>query len=249
MAENGDDGKNPPGNVVDITAPQTKAIPAKKGQKPLKGARPDEMSNMHPSPSELSVREKAVNYQYLKGKMREDGIKPPGYRWGRPSKYDPIFIELMEEFFNIPVDRGEEVDAVDNEGNSFTKVIRVVNRFPTLSRFALIIGITRETMYAWAHEVDEDGELRYPDFSHAYMRAKDAQDAIMTEGGMGGAYEARFSTLAAKNIIGWKDKVESTGETKIVDAVDWAALEARFEQAMALAEERRQSVISRNRDS
>lgn len=116
----------------------------------------------------------------------------------------------------------------------------ITNTFPTLSRFASKIGVTRDTLYEWAHGRNTDGTPKHPDFSYAYARAKDLQDALLTEGGMMGVYEPRFASLAAKNVIGWKDQVETTGEV-VHSGVDTKKLDELYlagaEKMKAMREE------------
>jgi len=123
---------------------------------------------------------------------------------GRPSLYREEFADQLVEFFNISPTR--EVTVRDKNGDE--KVQELPNKFPTLARFATIVGVTRETLHDWATSTNEDGELKYPEFSYAYKRAKDFQEAILVEGTMNGAYIPSFAIFTAKNVLGWRDKTE-----------------------------------------
>jgi hypothetical protein len=131
---------------------------------------------------------------------------------GRPSDYRPEFVSEMISYFDIEVERVIEVDVQDKDGKTRTEQKVVANTFPTLTRFAAKIGVTRQTLHDWATAKEKDGSPKYPDFSYAYARAKDSQESLLVEGGMAGVYEARFAVFAAKNLAGWKDQVETTGE-------------------------------------
>jgi hypothetical protein len=68
--------------------------------------------------------------------------------------------------------------------------------------------VTRDTLYEWSTAKTEDGELKHPDFSYAYKKAKEYQEAILVEGAMANAFHANFAIFTAKNVLGWRDKFE-----------------------------------------
>jgi hypothetical protein len=104
---------------------------------------------------------------------------------GRPPKYRKEFVDQLLDYFNQPV-----------------------GQFPTLARFAAMIGVSRETLHDWATAKNPDGTHRNPPFSDAYKRAKALQEANLVEGAMTGVYNPTFSIFTAKNVLGWRDKVE-----------------------------------------
>jgi hypothetical protein len=123
---------------------------------------------------------------------------------GRPPKYTDDFADQLIEYFNVSPTR--EVTVKDKNGNETTQVLPGV--FPTLARFAANIGVCRDTLHDWAHAKDVSGNLRHPRFSDAYKRAKALQEANLVEGTMAGAYNSTFAIFTAKNVLGWRDKVE-----------------------------------------
>ncbi len=124
---------------------------------------------------------------------------------GRPTKYKPEYAAMMVEFFSQSPTR--EVTVRDAKGNERTEILP--GTFPTFARFATNIGITKETLHDWAtQKVLETGELRYPEFSYAYKKCKDLQESNLVEGTIASAYNSTFAIFAAKNLIGWKDKIE-----------------------------------------
>jgi len=124
--------------------------------------------------------------------------------FGRPTLFREEFAQQLIDYFNI--DAYTEKVELNKDGNPV--VIKVANKFPTLARFATMIGVTRETLHDWATSKKEDGELKYPDFSYAYKRTKDYQEAILVEGTMLNVFNAPFSIFTAKNVLGWRDKTE-----------------------------------------
>jgi len=124
---------------------------------------------------------------------------------GRPSLFIEEYTEKLIEFFDV--EAYYEMPVLDKEGNTLA-IKAVPNKFPTLARFATKCGVTRDTLYEWATAEKEDGTLKHPEFSYAYKRAKEFQEAILVEGAMSGAFAANFSIFTAKNVLGWRDKVE-----------------------------------------
>jgi hypothetical protein len=123
---------------------------------------------------------------------------------GRPSKYRDEFVVMLLEFFGqSPV---REITIRDKAGNESIQVLP--GQFPTLARFATDIGVTTETLHDWATAKNADGSHRNPSFSYAYKKAKDLQQANLVEGTMKGAYNSTFAIFTAKNVLGWRDKIE-----------------------------------------
>jgi hypothetical protein len=90
------------------------------------------------------------------------------------------------------------------------KLEMVPCKFPNFARFAANIGVSRDTIHHWATEKDKDGHPVNAEFSDAYARARAIQEAVLLEGSMAGVFESRMAGLAAKNLIGWADKLEQT---------------------------------------
>lgn len=134
-------------------------------------------------------------------------MKTESKKMGRPTVYDPKFVDDIVTFFDV--EPYERMKLYDKQGNE--RIELVPNKFPTLARFACNIGVTRETLWEWSTRRDEEtGQLTYPDFSNAYKAAKEFQEANLVEGTMAGAFHATFSIFAAKNILGWRDSKDLT---------------------------------------
>ena len=107
---------------------------------------------------------------------------------GRPSKYKPEFVDQLIKYFNSPA------ITIDKDGKM------TPGHFPTLARFASMIEVNKDTLIEWTKV--------HPEFSDAYKRAKDLQEANLIEGTLSGAYQPSFSIFTAKNVLGWRDKTE-----------------------------------------
>ncbi len=114
---------------------------------------------------------------------------------GRPTVYQDDFPAMMIEYFSQAAIR--EVTNRDAKGNEHTQVLPGV--FPTLARFATNIGVTKQTLHDWATAKNiHTGELNHPEFSDAYKKAKDLQEANLIEGTIGNAYNSTFAIFTAK---------------------------------------------------
>ncbi len=66
-------------------------------------------------------------------------------------------------------------------------------------------------MHEWANVLNEDGKLKYPEFSDAYTRVKDMQDDHLVQNALRGHFNPQFSIFFAKNCLSdrYKDKTET----------------------------------------
>lgn len=163
---------------------------------------------------------------------------------GRPTVYRPEFCEMMIAFFDIPLEREVEVDVPDGGGGFMKERRMVANPFPTFGRFAASIGVSSDTLRKWARAKRPDGTPVRPEFFWSYARARDLQEALLIEGGVSGVYDYRFAILAAKNILGWRDRVEQDIKVR-VKAASVAELERIYEEAMRRAKENQRSMEGR----
>lgn len=163
---------------------------------------------------------------------------------GRPTVYRPEFCEMMEAFFNIPLEREVFVDVPDGEGGVIKERRMVANTFPTFGRFAASIGVSSDTLRKWAKAKKSDGTPVKPEFFWSYARARDLQESLLIEGGMSGVYDCRFAILAAKNILGWRDRVAQDIEVRVSRATV-AELDQIYEEAMRRSKDNQRSMTGR----
>jgi len=132
---------------------------------------------------------------------------------GRPTVYKEEYCEKIIEFFDIE----PFTTHILPDKNGGKKIEIIACKFPTLTRFACNIGVTRETLHDWATAKLANGNLKHPRFSYAYKKAKDFQESILIEGSMAGAFNPSFAIFTAKNVLGWRDRqeVENTGTVEI----------------------------------
>tara|TARA_R110000787_G_scaffold51048_1_gene121159 strand:- start:114 stop:542 length:429 start_codon:yes stop_codon:yes gene_type:complete len=124
---------------------------------------------------------------------------------GRPTKYKDRFIQDLTNYFNV------ESFTLDSDNKP------IPSKFPTLARFALNCDVHTDTLYEWAHGKDADGDLKHPDFSVAYKKAKLYQEAYLYESGLAGTIDKTFGIWATKTILGHRepDKVIEIKQEKL----------------------------------
>lgn len=148
-----------------------------------------------------------------------------GSNGGRKTVYDSSLVDKLVKFFCI-----EESPFREVEGKGGVQLIP--RRMPTIERFAVMCGVTRQTLHDWATAKKKDSEeLLHPEFSYAYSRARDAQASFVIEGGVAGALQSNFSALFLKNFHGWQDKTEQ--EVTQTSKIDLSLVDAELADAAA----------------
>lgn len=148
---------------------------------------------------------------------------------GRPSKYKAEYPNKLLEYFaealkdpiiSQLVEKTTKYYQTGQVKETFERYKPMAKSPPTLFRFALDNGISYRVMHKWANERDPKAAVpekgtqdkrpfRYPDFVHAYKLAQEFQKEFLLAAGMSGAAPAPFAIFAAKNMIGWRDSMDS----------------------------------------
>ncbi len=135
---------------------------------------------------------------------------------GRPPKYKKEYCKKMLEFFSIPHTYDKEIISYDKDGNEKRTYIEKANILPTFEKFAVNIGVCRDTLNEWCR--------KYKDFSDTYKQCKDFQKDMLNDLAMRGFYNPTYTIFVAKNITDMRDKQEVI--TTPSDEVREAYLEA-----------------------
>lgn len=112
---------------------------------------------------------------------------------GRPTKYDSIFTEKVEEYLSEHVD-----ETYDNK-------IKV--DLPTIEGFALYIGVNKTTLYEW--------DKKYPEFSNSLNKILVEQQKRLINNGLSGDYNSTIAKLILSSNHGMSDRVENKTEVTI----------------------------------
>lgn len=119
---------------------------------------------------------------------------------GRPSKYDPKYVEEMIEYFSVEP-YFEVMKKIATKSGDVIEVPHIeTSDFPSFAGFAVKIGVSSSTLKEW-----RDAE---PDFSAAYKSCKDMQERFLSILGLKGHINTAFGIFTAKNVIGWRDKTD-----------------------------------------
>jgi len=148
---------------------------------------------------------------------------------GRPTTYDPMFCELILDYFErartapardlAPVDITETgYDVKGKKGSQKHEVRRICAELPTIEGFAVSVGIPSKTIKGWV------ASGNFPEFADAYARAKDIQYQILIDRGVTRQYDPTAFIFVAKNITEMTDKQVLAGDadnplTLVVDDV------------------------------
>lgn len=146
---------------------------------------------------------------------------------GRPTKYKPEYAEQLIEYFESYLKEpftqqvvgrttkyypDGKVKEADEQYKVFPKGV------PTIFGFARSIGVWDTTLQDWAKrrigEKPEDGKpdlrpLEYPEFYRAYKQAVKYQTEFFNHAASSGMGSAAWMIFAAKNMIRWRDKIET----------------------------------------
>jgi len=142
----------------------------------------------------------------VSGKPKRTTRQPPppkGKNVGRPTDYKPEFPQQLLSYFE------DAALSPYRDNHTKTGIIQFIPKgLPTFEMFAHKLGVDYRTIYRWANEKLEDGTHKHPEFSQAFIRAKELQGHYITSGAMVGANQAAFAALYMKNFHGWQDKIE-----------------------------------------
>lgn len=150
----------------------------------------------------------------------------PTSKGGRPSKYRERYvdelIEHFESYLREPYTKEviKEMTSTRKDGSTFETVEYklIAKPLPSLFGFARKIGVRYSTVYRWASQrvgdLPEDGEpderpFKFPEFCNAYKEREHYQAEYLQIVGMGNFTPAPWPIFTAKNVLGWRDVVDS----------------------------------------
>ena len=115
-------------------------------------------------------------------------IPPEGNDYA--SKYDDKYCDEILEYFAVdPIETYQ-----DNDGITRFKAAR----YPTMERFASMIGVTSTTLRGWCEKSER--------FNAAYQRALEMQRDVLITNGLTGAYNPAFAKFIATTTHGMVEK-------------------------------------------
>jgi hypothetical protein len=116
---------------------------------------------------------------------------------GRPTKYDPKFIDSVDEYIMLhqDIERAEE-----GKNGGFMYSIRA--KLPTIEGFASFIRVSKSTLYDWAEE--------YEDFSYALEELRREQKERLMNEGLSGNYNPTIAKLILSSNHGMREGKDLT---------------------------------------
>ena len=134
----------------------------------------------------------------------------PKHAGGRPSKYDPVFIEKVDEYLKDNQDIWKEYHKTRGEkSDSYERYVQV--KLPTVERFARYIDVNETTLYEWAG--------LYPEFSNALEKIVEEQKHRLMEEGLGNNYNPAIAKLILSSNHGMAEKEDKNVNVKGDDIV------------------------------
>jgi hypothetical protein len=132
-----------------------------------------------------------------------------GQTFGRPSTYNPEYAMQMVEFFaSAPLVRPDPDMSDPSPGRREARA--VCGTIPTFERFAFNLGVEPSQLNRWAE--------RHEDFRTARARCRAIQNDFFVQGLAQGVMNPTGAIFVAKNILGWRDKIDIDQTTTQVDA-------------------------------
>lgn len=146
---------------------------------------------------------------------------PPVYRHiGAPSLYREEYCDQLVEYFAARPLGIRRISQVDKSGKEVAR--EICTEVPTFQGFAASIGVGPHTLIQW--------EKRHPAFATARARAKGMQEAFFAEGMANGLLNPTGAIFVAKNILGWRDKIDIE-TTAGQDSIEVGQLKAALQAA------------------
>lgn len=119
------------------------------------------------------------------------------------SKYEHDFCRLVVKYFQTAHTRMVNREVATPKG-AIQVEVEEANPLPTLAGFAASIGVSTSTLAKW--------RKKYPEFDNAVQVAQAYQEDMLTNNALRGKFAAAPSIFAMKNLMGWRDKIEHSGD-------------------------------------
>ncbi len=151
-------------------------------------------------------KQKNLRARYETRRILFDGCSDEG-RGEYRRVYDPDFhpVDVIAYFKRAYESIDDPIRYETDKGviGFVTKPVRP----PSAAAYAALIGVRRETLWAW--------EKEHTLFGEAMGIAKAFQEAVLIELGAVGAYAPGPTNFILKNLQGWTDKLEQTNKGSV----------------------------------
>ena len=131
-------------------------------------------------------------------------------RTGRPTVYDPAFVEKVHAYLRENQDEWSEFHKTRGEkSDSYEPVVKV--KLPTVEGFARFIGVHKDTLYEW--------KCLYPDFSDALDKIVEEQRDRLINEGLAGNYNPLIAKLVLSANHGMGEKTETKSRISVDEII------------------------------
>ena len=129
---------------------------------------------------------------------------------GRPTKYDPILIQKVDEYLATCNDVEDEFHKTRGEkSDTFERTLKV--HLPKIEEFARFINVHKDTLIEWAKEND--------DFSVALSKIKLEQHNRLVDESLAGNYNPVIAKLMLSSNHGYREKSDMTSNDESIKIV------------------------------
>ena len=123
---------------------------------------------------------------------------------GRPSKYDPIFIDKVDEYLKQCADSYKAVNTGDKV------IMKLEVSLPMIEDFAEYIEVSVESIYNW--------EKEYPEFLQATNKIRSRQKKVLINKGVSGEYNPFITKLVLSANHGMRERSDVTSDDKPIQS-------------------------------
>lgn len=166
-----------------------------------------------------------LNPTKAKNKPTTKEPKQTRFRLGRPTKYKIGYCQDIIDFFTQELYTQRIKSTITQKNGSVVENYELVPNPPVFfGEYAYSIGTTTKTLLDWCK--------LFPDFSKAYMRAKQLQQEHINKLANMGLYNSNYAQFTMVNISDWRlrNSVELSG--KVESQVFFANMLSQSEQAL-----------------
>lgn len=152
-------------------------------------------------------------------------LKKKKAKRGQPTKYKKKFCQMLIDFFDCePFDK-IELPHYQKDGKTLKWMDYKITpaRMPSLIKFAKKIGVGYRTLYDW---IDEKHNSYQPEFSQAYMHAKELRKEWLIDLGLSGFTPPQSFKFVAVNVTDMRDRQE-TNLTGVIGTREMTKVEVR----------------------
>ncbi len=148
--------------------------------------------------------------QNVRSKIMETKKTKTGRPEGRPTKYDPVFVDKVEEYLAMCNDVEDEFHKTRGDrSDTFERTLKV--HLPKIEEFAIFLKVHKDTLAEWAKE--------HVEFSAALNKIKMEQHNRLVDESLAGNYNPVIAKLMLSSNHGYREKSDMTSNDESIKIV------------------------------